>query len=170
MRAEKKVMCTAVVHMPTGQVRRAHAARSADPFADGRPGLDSNPCRLSELFTRQGHSSGLSFPRVLGIEAVGRVAKRPFGRFTSGTIVATSLAGIGREYDRGYAKTNITCYTRQSCDENGCDDRMTVWTSYLSCCISNIPYLQQPVVDSSCSFDRLMFCVETGTSIAGLRS
>ena len=31
----------------------------------------------SELFTRQGHSSGVKFPRVLGIEAVGLVELAP---------------------------------------------------------------------------------------------
>jgi NADPH:quinone reductase-like Zn-dependent oxidoreductase len=35
----------------------------------------------SELFTRQGHSPNVKFPRVLGIEAVGLVESAPGGEF-----------------------------------------------------------------------------------------
>ena len=35
----------------------------------------------SELFTRQGHSPNVKFPRVLGIEAVGLVEAAPGGEF-----------------------------------------------------------------------------------------
>ena len=38
----------------------------------------------SELFTRQGHSPGVKFPRVLGIEAVGVVEEAPGGEFRKG--------------------------------------------------------------------------------------
>src|SRR6267154_542020 len=38
----------------------------------------------SELFTRQGLSPGLKFPRVLGIEAVGTVESAPGGEFAQG--------------------------------------------------------------------------------------
>ena len=36
----------------------------------------------SELFTRQGLSPGVVFPRILGIEAVGLVEAAPGGEFT----------------------------------------------------------------------------------------
>jgi NADPH:quinone reductase-like Zn-dependent oxidoreductase len=39
----------------------------------------------SELFTRQGLSPGVVFPRVLGIEAVGLVEEAPGGSLTRGT-------------------------------------------------------------------------------------
>ena len=39
----------------------------------------------SELFTRLGHSPGVEFPRVLGIEAVGVVAEAPGGEFRPGS-------------------------------------------------------------------------------------
>ncbi len=45
----------------------------------------------SELFTRQGHSPGVVFPRVLGIEAVGLVEQAPAGEFRKGDIVATAV-------------------------------------------------------------------------------
>ena len=58
----------------------------------------------SELFTRQGHSPGVSFPRILGIEAVGTVAAAPGGEFEPGEIVATVMGGMGRAFDGGYAE------------------------------------------------------------------
>ena len=61
----------------------------------------------SELFTRQGLSPGVAFPRVLGIEAVGLVVEAPGGEFTKGEIVATDMGGMGRNFDGGYAE--YTC-------------------------------------------------------------
>src|SRR6202035_4768068 len=61
----------------------------------------------SELFTRQGHSPNVKFPRVLGIEAVGIVDNAPGGEFKQGDIVATAMGGMGREFDGGYAE--YTC-------------------------------------------------------------
>lgn len=61
----------------------------------------------SELFTRQGHSPNVQFPRVLGIEAVGVVDDAPGGEFKEGNIVATAMGGMGREFDGGYAE--YTC-------------------------------------------------------------
>ena len=58
----------------------------------------------SELFTRQGHSSGVKFPRVLGIEAVGVVEEAPGGEFETGQSVATAMGGMGRDFDGGYAE------------------------------------------------------------------
>ena len=49
----------------------------------------------SELFTRQGHSPGVEFPRVLGIEAVGTVEEAPGGEFQRGEIVATPDLTLG---------------------------------------------------------------------------
>ena len=61
----------------------------------------------SELFTRQGHSPNVDFPRILGIEAVGVVEKAPGGEFRAGQIVATAMGGMGRQFDGGYAE--YTC-------------------------------------------------------------
>ena len=58
----------------------------------------------SELFTRQGHSPGVKFPRVLGIEAVGIVEEAPGGEFEPGQTVATAMGGMGRAFDGGYAE------------------------------------------------------------------
>ena len=61
----------------------------------------------SELFTRRGLSPDVRFPRVLGIEAVGEVAKAPGGQFPTGAVVATAMGGMGRDFDGGYAE--YTC-------------------------------------------------------------
>jgi NADPH:quinone reductase-like Zn-dependent oxidoreductase len=61
----------------------------------------------SELFTRQGFSPSVRFPRILGIEAVGVVAQAPGHEFQKGDIVATAMGGMGREFDGGYAE--YTC-------------------------------------------------------------
>lgn len=61
----------------------------------------------SELFTRQGHSPNVPFPRVLGIEAVGEVVAAPDGGFDPGDKVATAMGGMGRQFDGGYAEYTL---------------------------------------------------------------
>ena len=61
----------------------------------------------SELQTRLGLAEGVTFPRVLGIEATGIVADRPAGEFTAGQRVAAMMGGMGRSFDGGYAE--YTC-------------------------------------------------------------
>lgn len=61
----------------------------------------------SELFTRQGHSPNVPFPRILGIEASGIVESCPGNEFQKGEIVATAMGGLGRDFDGGYAE--YTC-------------------------------------------------------------
>jgi NADPH:quinone reductase len=61
----------------------------------------------SELITRLGLSEGITFPRVLGIEATGVVDLDPSGRLAPGQRVMTMMGGMGRAYDGGYAQ--YTC-------------------------------------------------------------
>jgi NADPH:quinone reductase-like Zn-dependent oxidoreductase len=58
----------------------------------------------SELHTRLGLAQGVSFPRVLGIEATGVVAAAPGGEFEVGQQVAAMMGGMGRTFDGGYAE------------------------------------------------------------------
>src|SRR5215469_5176655 len=58
----------------------------------------------SELFTRQGYSPSVKFPRILGIEAVGLVEHAPGNEFQEGVIVATAMGGMGRQFDGSYAE------------------------------------------------------------------
>jgi NADPH:quinone reductase-like Zn-dependent oxidoreductase len=61
----------------------------------------------SELHTRLGLAEGVTFPRVLGIEATGIVADCPGGEFRAGQQVAAMMGGMGRVFDGGYAE--YTC-------------------------------------------------------------
>jgi NADPH2:quinone reductase len=61
----------------------------------------------SELHTRLGLAVGVTFPRVLGIEATGIVTACPGGEFRVGQQVATMMGGMGRTFDGGYAE--YTC-------------------------------------------------------------
>src|SRR5438067_3203485 len=61
----------------------------------------------SELHTRQGLGSGVTFPRVLGIEAAGIVAGCPGEEFAVGQQVVTMMGGMGRTFNGGYAE--YTC-------------------------------------------------------------
>ena len=61
----------------------------------------------SELFTRQGLSPDVHFPRILGIEGVGFVEEAPGGEFKKGETVATVMGGMGRQFDGSYAE--YTC-------------------------------------------------------------
>ncbi len=61
----------------------------------------------SELHTRLGLADGVTFPRVLGIEATGVVASCPGGEFAVGQQVVALMGGMGRVFDGGYAE--YTC-------------------------------------------------------------
>jgi NADPH:quinone reductase-like Zn-dependent oxidoreductase len=58
----------------------------------------------SELHTRLGLAQGVTFPRVLGIEATGVVDDPGDSRLAVGTQVATMMGGMGRVFDGGYAE------------------------------------------------------------------
>ena len=57
----------------------------------------------SELFTRQGHSPNVPFPRILGIAAAGIVEDAPGGEFRTADIVAMAVVWFGRSFDGGYS-------------------------------------------------------------------
>lgn len=61
----------------------------------------------SELHTRLGLAEGVTFPRVLGIEATGIIDECPGGEFTAGQQVVAMMGGMGRTFDGGYAE--YTC-------------------------------------------------------------
>lgn len=58
----------------------------------------------SEMFTRQGESPGVTFPRIQGIECVGVVESDPSGTYATGQQVAAIMGGMGRFFDGGYAE------------------------------------------------------------------
>ena len=61
----------------------------------------------SELHTRLGLAQGVTFPRILGIEATGVIDADPSGTLAVGQQVATMMGGMGRTFDGGYAE--YTC-------------------------------------------------------------
>jgi NADPH:quinone reductase-like Zn-dependent oxidoreductase len=61
----------------------------------------------SELFTRQGHSPSVTFPRVLGIECVGEVDDAGGTDLDAGETVAALMGEMGRAYDGGYAEYTL---------------------------------------------------------------
>ena len=61
----------------------------------------------SEMFTRQGLSPEVTFPRVLGIECVGLVEAAPETDFAVGQTVAAVMGGMGRAYDGSYAESTL---------------------------------------------------------------
>jgi NADPH:quinone reductase-like Zn-dependent oxidoreductase len=61
----------------------------------------------SELFTRQGHSPSVQFPRVLGIECIGEVDDAGGTDVVVGQTVAALMGEMGRAYDGGYAEYTL---------------------------------------------------------------
>src|SRR3954471_21607040 len=79
------------------------------PVPEPRPGwvliqVKAFGINRSELHTRLGLAHGVTFPRVLGIEAAGVVASAPGGEFDEGQHVVTMMGGMGRTFDGGYAE------------------------------------------------------------------
>jgi NADPH:quinone reductase and related Zn-dependent oxidoreductases len=59
----------------------------------------------SEIFTREGESPSVKFPRILGIEAVGTVAETSAPeKFQVGQKVVSLMGEMGRDFDGGYAE------------------------------------------------------------------
>jgi NADPH:quinone reductase len=61
----------------------------------------------SELHSRLGLAEGMTWPRVLGIEATGVIESCPGGELVPGQKVAALMGGMGRIFDGGYAE--YTC-------------------------------------------------------------
>ena len=58
----------------------------------------------SEMYTRQGHSPNVRFPRIQGIECVGIVEEDLSGTYRAGQQVAAIMGEMGRDFDGGYAQ------------------------------------------------------------------
>jgi NADPH:quinone reductase-like Zn-dependent oxidoreductase len=104
-----KSMTAAVVHQAGGPEVLKLETR---PVPAPRPGevlirVKAFGLNRSEMFTRQGLSPSVKFPRILGIEAVGLVEESPGNEFQQGEVVATAMGGMGRQFDGSYAE--YTC-------------------------------------------------------------
>ena len=58
----------------------------------------------SEYHSVHGMAEGMTFPRVLGIEASGVIDLDPEGTLEPGTQAVTMMGGMGRIFDGGYAQ------------------------------------------------------------------
>lgn len=59
----------------------------------------------SEIFTRQGYSPSVTFPRILGIECVGEIVES--NQFEVGTKIISFMNEMGRAYDGSYAEYTL---------------------------------------------------------------
>ena len=80
------------------------------PVPEARPGwvrikVGAFGLNRSELHTRLGLAEGVTFPRVLGIEAVGVVDSEC--DLPRGQQVAAMMGGMGRTFDGGYAEYTV---------------------------------------------------------------
>ncbi|KAK7032800.1 GroES-like protein [Favolaschia claudopus] len=89
---------------PTPQPKTGHVLIRVKGFGLNR----------AELYTRQGQSPGLVFPRVLGIECVGIVKDAGGGKWKEGDIVAAIMGGMGRLFDGGYAEYTLVPHSSVS--------------------------------------------------------
>ena len=58
----------------------------------------------SEIFTREGKSPSVQFPRILGIECVGEVAESSTPALRAGQKVVSIMGEMGRAFDGSYAE------------------------------------------------------------------
>src|SRR5438270_11767718 len=109
MSTSARQMKAAVIYEPGGPDVLKIESRPIPKPKVGEVLIRVKACGLnrSELFTRQGHSPTVKFPRILGIEAAGIVEEAPGGEFQKGAIVLTAMGGMGRQIDGGYAE--FTC-------------------------------------------------------------
>jgi NADPH:quinone reductase-like Zn-dependent oxidoreductase len=108
-RANVAEMKAAVVHQPGAPDVLKIEPR---PVPTAEPGqvlirVKARGINRSEMFTRQGLSPDVRFPRVLGIEATGIVESAPGGEFKPGDIVASVMGGMGRDFDGSYAEFTL---------------------------------------------------------------
>ncbi|KAJ7678488.1 chaperonin 10-like protein [Mycena rosella] len=104
-----KMMRAVVVHGPGGPDALVLEQRPIPVPQSGQILIRVHAFGLNraEMFTRQGHSPGVTFPRILGIEATGVVAAAPGGEFPEGAAVATVMGGMGRLFDGSYAEYTV---------------------------------------------------------------
>jgi len=109
-----KTMKAAVIHTPGGPSQFKIEERPIPIASEGQVLIRVKATGLnrSEMFTRQGHSPNVKFPRILGIEAVGIVEDVPGSSSSTthikkGDKVATAMGGMGRDFDGGYAEYTV---------------------------------------------------------------
>ncbi|SDN89415.1 NADPH:quinone reductase [Actinomyces ruminicola] len=105
LNAPAATMCAAVLTAPG--IENLHVTDV--PVPQPRPGwvrlkVMAFGLNRSEYHSVTGQAGGMSYPRVLGIEASGVVDLDPEGQLAPGTQAVTMMGGMGRAFDGGYAQ------------------------------------------------------------------
>ena len=58
----------------------------------------------AEIYTRNGYSPGVRFPRIIGIECVGEIVDPADSGLPVGQRVVSLMNGMGRQFDGSYAE------------------------------------------------------------------
>jgi len=97
-----------VVRKPGGPEALEYETREKPQSAEGwaRIRIRALGLNRAEMFTRQGHSPSVKFPRIIGIECVGEMDET-VGDLPEGAIVATMMGEMGRAYDGSYAQYTV---------------------------------------------------------------
>ncbi len=99
-------MKAVVIHQPcTAEEMRV----SEVPRPEARPGWVLVKVRAfginrAEIYTRQGYSPSVPFPRIIGIECVGEVEDPADSGLHRGQRVVSLMRGMGRQFDGSYAE------------------------------------------------------------------
>ena len=128
--------CAPSCSTPLARPKPCTVREPADPAPE--PGwvlirVEAFGLNRSELHTRLGLAQGVTFPRVLGIEATGIVAACPGRRVRGRQQVVAMMGGMGRAFDGGYAE--YTCVPAEPGDRlHAASWRGRRWARCPRCC------------------------------------
>lgn len=86
-----------ISEIPVPKIKSGHVLIKINAFGINR----------AEIFTRNGLSPSVEFPRVIGIECTGIIEAPSDSHFKKGDKVFTLMGGLGREFDGSYAEYTL---------------------------------------------------------------
>ena len=86
-----------ISEIPVPKIKSGHVLIKINAFGINR----------AEIFTRNGLSPSVEFPRVIGIECAGIIEDPSDSHFKKGDKVFTLMGGLGREFDGSYAEYTL---------------------------------------------------------------
>lgn len=86
-----------ISEIPVPKIKSGHVLIKINAFGINR----------AEIFTRNGLSPSVEFPRVIGIECTGIIEDPSDSHFKKGDKVFTLMGGLGREFDGSYAEYTL---------------------------------------------------------------
>lgn len=99
-------MKAVVIYEAGGYDKLVYTEVPTPELKEGRSLIKIKGCGInhSEIFTRQGLSPDVRFPRILGIECVGIIEETSSPKLCKGQTAVSIMGGLGREFDGGYAE------------------------------------------------------------------